>query len=96
MPPREILLAAADYIEEHGLRQDGDRGIQGEPCSVVGAMDVVSGHCSEEARRVLMRYLSQAVLDDAGNSLLIDTWGCCRRAAWIIATLRAAASEGES
>lgn len=40
--PQEILNAAADYLEEHGWRNDGEIGDNGE-CCAVNAMKKIAG-----------------------------------------------------
>lgn len=91
---REVLLRTAAYIDQHGIRKDGRRGVTGQACSVVGAMDVVSGHCSDDARAELLRHLGKPVSGSrAINGLVIDTWGRAeeRTATEVSAALRAAA-----
>ncbi len=39
MTDRDILLAAADHLEQHGWRQH-ILGQRGEPCCLIGALDV--------------------------------------------------------
>lgn len=43
LTPQEVLNAAADYLEEHGWRNDGKIGDDGECCAVNAMKEVAGG-----------------------------------------------------